>query len=76
MLDCVYEVPRVKIHGALCVVCNLLDFNNRAIVDAAIEEYGDTTLDFVDCMMVAYHKSGATRIFSFDKGVNRRTANN
>ena len=72
VLEGVYGLPREDIHAALCIVANQVELRSEQITMAAIKEYGETKLDFVDCMIVAHAKAGNERIFSFDKGINRR----
>lgn len=70
VLDSVYEMSRKDIHAALCVISHEIELM-PAIAGEAIRHYGESNLDFVDCMMVAYAEAGY-RTFSFDKGVNHR----
>ena len=72
VLESVYELPRKDIHAALCIVANHVELRPETVVLEAIREYGETKLDFVDCMMVAYAKAGGERVFSFDKEINLR----
>ena len=71
-LGSVYGLPRKDIHAALCIVANQVELRPEQVTLEAIKEYGETKLDFVDCMIVAYAKAGSERIFSFDKGINKR----
>lgn len=71
VLGSVYEAEREDIKAALDVLANIIRFQPDDVTRSAIEEYGNTKLDFVDCMAVAYNKYGE-RVFSFDKGVNKR----
>ena len=72
VLESVYELPRAEIHAALCVISNNVELRPASICNVAIKEYGETNLDFVDCIIVAYAKASNERIFSFDKGINKR----
>ena len=36
-------------------------------VSYAVDVYADTTLDFVDCLLIAYHVLGKEDVFTFDK---------
>ncbi len=72
VLDSVYGLPRQDIHAALCIVANQVELRPQEISLEAIREYGETKLDLVDCMMISYAKAGSTRVFSFDKRINRR----
>lgn len=76
VLETVYELPREDIHAALCIIANHVELRPEEVVAEAIREYGETKMDFVDCMMTSYAKVENERVFSFDKEINRRmTAN-
>lgn len=72
ILEDYYEVERKDIAAALCIIANNLDFEPQDAALQAIKEYDSSNLDFVDCMVVAYHRLGISDVFSFDKDVNRR----
>lgn len=72
VLESVYGLPRRDIYAALCIIANHVALRPEQIALSAIREYGETKLDFVDCMMVAYAKTGTERVFSYDKEINRR----
>jgi len=64
--------PRADVHAILCMISHDVELV-PALTKNAIRYYGETNLDFVDCMMVAYAEAGY-RTFSFDKGINRHIA--
>ena len=72
VLESVYGLPRADIHAALCMVANLVELRPPDVTLSAINEYGATKLDFVDCMITAYSRACGERVFSFDKEINRR----
>lgn len=74
VLESVYNVERKEIATALSIIVNRVDIEPYEVVLRAIEEYEKSNLDFVDCMMVAYDKMGISRVFTFDKGINKRLA--
>ena len=58
VLQKVYQVPRKKIHQALDL---LMAYQNIATIDkpvirTALEVYRDQKIDFVDCILIAYHR--------------------
>ena len=67
-----YEAPREDVYATLCMISNDIEIK-PSLTENAIRHYGETNLDFVDCMMVAYAEAGY-RTFSFDKGINKRIA--
>ena len=72
VLEGVYDVDRKDIATALEIIDNKIELQPQVVCSRAIKEYGDSRLDWVDCMMVAYEKEGLTRVFSFDKELNKR----
>ena len=71
VLESVYNLPREDIHAALCIIDGHVELRPSGITTNAIREYGETKLDFVDCMHVAY-AAASERTFTFDKEINRR----
>lgn len=45
---------------------------NRAVVETALRCFGETQLDFVDCLMVGYAIVEGHHILTFDKELMRR----
>lgn len=72
VLSSVYHQNRDRIGGALYEVACRVMLEPQDVILQAIKEYDSSNLDFVDCMIVAYHKLGITPVFSFDKAINRR----
>ena len=66
----VYKVPRHEISWALhCVLLDVKVENLKAL-RYALGLFDQTSLDFVDCILVAYHKVLGVDIMSFDKKLN------
>ena len=72
VLDCVYNASRKDIAAALQIIENKIELQPQSVYSRAIKEFSESKLDFVDCMIVAYEKEGVSRVFSFDKELNRR----
>ena len=68
----VYELPRKDIHAAFCEIGGVVHFEPEDVILQAIKEYKGSNLDFVDCILIAYQRLGITRVFTFDKGINKR----
>ena len=70
VLSRVYKVSRAEISWA--IHCVLLDVKveNLKSLRYALGLFNQTTLDFVDCLLVAYHKVAGVEILSFDKKLN------
>ena len=68
----VYKIDRTQTVNAISV---FLDYPNVKIektdvVQKGIEYYGKTSLDFVDCLLCAYHTVSGYEICTFDKKLN------
>ena len=70
VLSRVYKVSRAEISWA--IHCVLLDVKveNLKSLRYALGLFNQTSLDFVDCLLVAYHKVADVEILSFDKKLN------
>jgi len=71
VLNRVYGVSRDKIAASLYVIANHVVLEPQEVCLAAIKVYENSSLDFVDCMIVAYRECGESKVFSFDKGINK-----
>jgi predicted nucleic-acid-binding protein len=46
----------------------------QGAVETALRYFGETKLDFVDCLMIGYAVAEGHRIFTFDKKLNKTLA--
>lgn len=72
VLKGVYQVTRADIR---VFIRELLNSVRCAEIDAvmyAVDVYADTSLDFVDCLLIAYHVVGKEDVFTFDKKLANR----
>ena len=67
----VYKANRADIATFLSAIVNDVDVEPAHVVEKAIEVYRDNNLDFVDCMLIAYNKVEGTKVFTFDKKMNK-----
>ena len=67
VLQKVYYVKRSKISSLLVGVITSLNVNDKEVIILALEVFGRTNLDFVDCVLFAYHKLSDSEIATFDK---------
>lgn len=65
-----YGMPRSEV--SWCIHCILLDVKveNVRTLQFAMGVYNQTNLDFVDCLMIAYHKVLGLDVLSFEKKLN------
>ena len=66
-----YGVERKEIARQLFTAVNLVDVERREVIFRAIKIFAETKLDFVDCILAAYHDIDNAEIFTFDKDLNK-----
>lgn len=67
VLKGVYSLERNMVANTIKKFMELVDCHEHAVVILALETYGSNNLDFVDCMLYAYHKLRNYEIATFDK---------
>ena len=72
VLKSVYSTPKDKIRSVIHKLSNLIQIENADCVIYAIDLFADISLDFVDCLLVAYHSLNGEVVFNFDKKLNKR----
>ena len=71
VLQRVYEVPRAKTAEVLGDLCPKLICSRLNVLIEALEAYGSTSLDFVDCVLLASAKVEQADVLTFDKKLKR-----
>lgn len=68
VLQKVYAVERAEIHQQLgnLLTEKLIGMEKPTVFLQALECYGTSTFDFVDCLLWAYHTVGQQEVFTFD----------
>lgn len=72
VLSGVYEMSRQDIAKALLIFLDETPAYDREMLEMALRLYGDSTLDFVDCLLVARNSVLKENVLSFDKKLNKR----
>lgn len=67
VLSRVYKINRQDISATLLTVLDEIDVERPLIMARAVQLFGSTRLDFVDCLLAAYHEMEKVEIFTFDK---------
>ena len=67
VLKGVYHATRADIRTFIKELLNTVFCVEGDKVSYAVDMYADTTLDFVDCLLIAYHALGKEDVFTFDK---------
>lgn len=71
VLQKVYSVQRPQIKDLLNRVLPIVRCSEEKCVLSALDLYARISLDFVDCLLVAYHSLNGEAVFSFDKKLNK-----
>lgn len=72
VLKGVYHAARSDIRLFIREMLKSIRCSESGAVAYAIDVYADTSLDFVDCLLIAYHVLGKENIFTFDKNLLKR----
>lgn len=67
-----YEVDRQNIATQLLIVLDWVTMERKAVMIRAVEIFAETNLDFVDCILAAYHELENAAVFTFDKKLNKQ----
>ena len=70
VLKGVYHVERRDIADAVRNFLQEVSVSHKAALEYAFKLYGETKLDFVDCILAGYHFTEGVDILSFDKKMN------
>lgn len=70
VLNGVYKIPRQDIGTMLLKFLDSVNTENRLVLENAFNSYSSTSLDFVDCILSAYHFVCGIEISTFDKKLN------
>ena len=70
VLNSVYGTERKDIYDYLLKLLKLFDTTDKEMLEKAFLYYGETKLDFVDCILAAFSSVRNKDILSFDKKLN------
>ena len=73
VLEGVYDLERKKIKEILAkfIQLNTVLINKEKAVQEALDKYGASNLDFVDCLLYGYSQNGKQEVFTFDQKLTR-----
>jgi len=72
VLHGVYEVPRPQIARQLLVFLDEISVYDREMLEMCLRLYGESSLDFVDCVLVARNSALKENVMTFDKKLGKR----
>lgn len=67
----VYKAEREEVHDWLVSFLDEISLENRQAVLYALRKFAETSLDFVDCMLIGYNHILGQQVFTFDKKLKR-----
>ena len=67
-----YNVERKDIAEQLFKALKRIEVERPAVMFRAVEIFAETNLDFVDCIIAAYHELENAEVFTFDKKLKNR----
>ena len=67
VLKGVYAMKRDEIAETVKGFLKLVSCQEPAVLDLALDTYGERSLDFVDCVLYGYHAVKGAEIATFDK---------
>ena len=70
VLKGVYHAERRDIADAVGGFLREISVSHKAALEYAFKLYGETKLDFVDCILAGYHFTESVDILTFDKKLN------
>jgi len=76
VLKGVYKATRTDIRDFIREMLKAVHCTESNAVAYAVDVYADTSLDFVDCLLIAYHILGKEDVFTFDKNLAKRLTEN
>lgn len=76
VLKSVYQMERVNIAELLSALFtqNVIDSEDKTVILQALSVFRETSMDFIDCLLIAKHMIHQYQIQSFDKKLNNYIA--
>jgi len=71
VLKGVYQVGRTEIAKTLIEFLDEISIDNQETMCESLSLFSETSLDFVDCILIARHRILGDEVMSFDKKLNR-----
>jgi predicted nucleic-acid-binding protein len=74
----VYKVPRQEITEILLELGSIenITFSDRIIAECALKIFSSENIDFIDCVLLAFHVSYDEDVVTFDKKLRSKLARN
>ena len=72
VLKGVYNIERKEIRSFIYTLLKEIHCGEVDCVLYSMDIYAESSLDFVDCLLIAYNKINKENVFSFDKKLNKK----
>ncbi|MBQ3923409.1 MAG: PIN domain-containing protein [Spirochaetales bacterium] len=72
VLNKVYHIERAEISEQLSDLLQFMETSDKNVMLCALKFYGETKLDFVDCVLWAYNNQKNIEIVTFDKKLKNK----
>ena len=72
VLSGVYQTKRKDINNKLSALLDFVTISDSDVMKKALQFYEETTLDFVDCILLSYFKTNSIQIATFDKKLKNK----
>ncbi|MBO7638632.1 MAG: PIN domain-containing protein [Treponema sp.] len=72
VLNSVYNTCREDISKKILELLKYTNTTDKNVIEFALQLYGESKLDFVDCILCSYHRLEKISIISFDKKLNSK----
>lgn len=76
VLKGVYSMERDEISETINSFLDLVNCEEKAVLNIALDTFSERNLDFVDCVLFGYHKVKGAEIATFDKKLLKIIENN
>lgn len=71
VLKGVYEISRIEIADTLIGFLEEIHMKDKEVMRFSLQLFAETSLDFVDCILIARHRKLGDNVISFDKKLNK-----
>lgn len=68
----VYKIERTLVSSKVVELLKFIEIENPEVLKKAMEIFSTYSLDFVDCLLIAYNNVLDIDVFSFDKKLNNK----
>ncbi len=71
VLKKVYQIEKGAIQKFIHSLLDDISCTEESCISMAVDIYLSISLDFVDCLLIAYYRINGENVFSFDKKLNK-----